>query len=339
MIQDARVLQGDFIPQEVVHRDPEVNALSNTLKPIMRGEPAETAFLLGPSGAGKTCIAQFAVERLREAVLDIEHQYVNCWQHHSRFKTLYQILDGVGETLDIHRQSTPKDELLTRLREYDGPPYVIVLDEVDQLDDASLLYDLYNTPSVSMVLIANREESLFADLDDRLQSRLHNCRRIHFDKYGIDALVDILRARVNWGLDADVIDTHLLERIADAAAGDARIAIGILRNAARDAEREGHDRISETHVEAAIPATRQEIREDNVETLSPHQRVLYDIIADKGEVTPGELYSAYAEEVTDPKTKRTLRNYLQKMRHYDLIVAEGKNRGRTYRLASRLATE
>lgn len=331
MIRDARVLQADFVPQEVVHRDPEANQLSNALEPIARDEPAETAFLFGPSGTGKTCLAKFIVERLRREVIDVEHQYVNCWQNYTRFRALYRVLEGIGRTVDVHRRSTPKDELLERLRAYDGPPYVVVLDEVDQLEDTDVLYDLYALPNVTMVLIANREEELFARTDERLSSRLANSTRVRFDKYSLDELVAILRARVDRGLDPDAVDRPQLERIADAAAGDARVAIGVLRNAARRAEREGLDRIPTPVVEETIPDARAEVRQKNVETLTPHQRTLYEIVVERGEVSPGELYEEYCSRVEDPRTKRTMRNHLSKMCHYNLVVAEGENRGRTYR--------
>jgi Cdc6-like AAA superfamily ATPase len=128
------------------------------------------------------------------------------------------------------------------------------------------------------------------------------------------------------------VDRQHLEHIADAAAGDARIAIGILRNAARDAERAGQDELTADLVEAAVPEARQQVRQANLETLTDHQRVLYDIIEEHGEIDPGELYGQYQERVADPKTKRTVRNHLQKMVHYDLIVADGEKRARTYRL-------
>jgi orc1/cdc6 family replication initiation protein len=331
MIGDARVLQPEFVPREVEHRDGEVDALTNALDPITRGEAGETAFLFGPSGTGKTCIAQYTVERLREQVVDIEYQYVNCWRDYTRYRALYRILDGIEGTLDIHRQSTPTDELSERLRSYDGSPYVVVLDEVDQLQDTGVLYDLYSTHDCTMVLIANRETNVFDDLDDRLSSRLHSARRVRFDKYGLEELVAILEARVKWGLTSDVARDHL-EHIADAAAGDARIAIGILRNAARDAERAGTDELTADLVEAAIPEARQQVRRTTLETLTDHQRVLYEIIDEYGEIDPGELYGQYQERVADPKTKRTVRNHLQKMVHYDLVVADGEKRARTYRL-------
>jgi Cdc6-like AAA superfamily ATPase len=115
MIRDARVLRAGFVPREVEHRDAEVNHLSSVFEPITNDEPADTAIVTGPSGAGKTCISKFVTERLREEVLDVETTYVNCWRNYTRFRTLYQILDDLGATIDIHRQSTPHDELVDRL--------------------------------------------------------------------------------------------------------------------------------------------------------------------------------------------------------------------------------
>jgi orc1/cdc6 family replication initiation protein len=331
MIQDARVLQPQFIPNEIEHRNQEVNALSNTLKPIMDGQPGETSLLLGPSGAGKTCLANYTVERLRENILDINMQYVNCWQEYTRFQVLYRILEGIGNTVDIHRRSTPKDELLDRLQGYDGPQFVAILDEVDQLEDKSILYDLYRMPNITMILISNREEDVFSQLDDRLTSRLQTCVRIPFEKYHLEELVAILSARVQCGLSEGTIGNEQLSLIADAAAGDARVAIGILRNAARRADQAGTDHITTDIVHEAVPDGRHEVRQKTIDQLNPHQRVLYEILDEQGKLDPGELYEAYQERVDEPKTNRTVRNHLKKMEHYRLVIAEGKNRARTYR--------
>ncbi|MFB6292323.1 MAG: AAA family ATPase, partial [Candidatus Nanohaloarchaea archaeon] len=64
--------------------------------------------------------------------------------------------------------------------------------------------------------------------------------------------------------------------------------------------------------------------------LNRHQQVLYEIIKDAGEIKPGELYERYEERVEEPKVKRTLRKYLQKMDHYRLIESEGEGRWRSY---------
>lgn len=334
MITDARVLQPEFIPSEVQHRDAEVNHLSSALDPITNGRSPEPVLLHGPSGVGKTCIAQFIVERLRETVVDVNYQYVNCWDDHSRFKTLYRILGGIGETTTIHRQSTPTDELIERLRNYDGPPYVVILDEVDQLDDKDLLYELYRIRNLAMILITNSEEDLFSALDSRLNSRLTNCIRIHFRNYHDHELTSILQDRVTWGLEPNAIDTAGVELIASNAAGDARIAIGILKRAARTAANTPTDTITPNMIQEVTPAAKSEVQQQTLDRLTPHQELLYDIVTENATIEPRPLYDAYSDRVDTPKSQRMVRNYLSKLEHYNLIRAEGNTKARVYHAVS-----
>lgn len=162
-------------------------------------------------------------------------------------------------------------------------------------------------------------------------SRLQTATRIRFDCYDTDALVAILEDRARWGLRPDAITTAQLARIAEAAGGDARVALGILRGAAQEATQAGADEITDQHIETAVPHAKAEIKREAVEKLTPHQRVLYEIISEHGEIAPGDLYGAYRERADNPKTERTVRNHLQKLEHYNLIKSEGENRGRSYK--------
>lgn len=308
-----------------------INHLSSVLEPLTRGDPAETALITGPTGAGKTCIAKFTVEQLQQENLDLDSQYVNCWEDHSRFQVFYRILDGVQSTVDIHRQSTPRDVLLERLREHDGPPYVVTLDEVDQLADKKLLYELNRLPKLSLILIANSQEELLASVDDRLTSRLRGSEHIRFHRYTTAELVDILSERAERALTRNGIERSELEEIADAAGGDARVAITVLRTAARKAHQSNADRITSDLVDCALPEARREIRQKNLDSLTDDQRLVYDIIDEFGEIAPGDLYHEYRTRVEDPKSDRTIRNYLKKMKRYDLVEAEGATQDRMYR--------
>jgi len=330
MIRDARVLRAGFVPREVEHRDAEVNHLSTVLEPITNGDPANTAIVTGPSGTGKTCISQFVTERLREEVIDVEGTYVNCWRNYTRFRTLYQILDDLGKTIDIHRQSTPHDELIDRLQQYDGPRTVIILDEVDQLEDPGVIYDLHSLPQFAIICIANKEEELFSRVDERLVSRLRSSEHVRMDKYHDEQLYDILNARVKWGLNEDAITDEQLYRIADAAAGDARLAIGMLRTAASKADRENCERITDDILLSSADDARTQIQQKSLDTLTPHQQVVFDIVRDHGPLSPSEIHDRYTETVDDPRTKRTVRTYLSKMAQYNLLDAEGTSRDREY---------
>ncbi|MFT4890738.1 MAG: orc1/cdc6 family replication initiation protein [Halobacteriales archaeon] len=334
MIRDARVLREGFVPREVRHRDGEVNDLANALQPLTRGDPVDTVVITGPAGAGKTCVSRYVVDRLREETLDVEAQYVNCWRNHTGYRAAYRVLDGLGKAVEIHRQSTPLDELVARLEAHDGPPCVVILDEADQLEAMDLVYDLHSLTGFAPVLIANREEELFARVDDRLRSRLRGSHRVAFDRYDLDELVAILEDRARWGLVEGAVTDDALATMADAAAGDARLAIGLLRNAARGAEDRDLDRITPETVHTVEPQGRAELRRKNLESLPPHQRTLYEIVDDHGPIAPGAVYDRYADRVEDPRTDRTVRTYLSKLVEYDLLEARGTTRDRTYVVVS-----
>lgn len=332
MIANARPLQPEFAPREVVHRDGDIDVLIRTLEPLSEGHYAEPAILYGPAGTGKTCIARYAVEQLRERVGDLRTQYINCWEDPTRFKTLYRALEGLDSSLDVHRQSTPRDELTDRLRDATDQPYVLVLDEVDQLEEKDVLYDLARTPDLSLIAIAHNDEDLFEGLEERVASRFQTATRIHLHPYDTDELHTILQDRVRWSLRQDAVTSDRLRQIADAANGDARVAIGSLRAAAEQADSRGLDELTEEIVHETTPEDKVKMRRENPEQLSDDQRLIYDIISEQEGIQPGTLYEAYCERAENPRTHRTVRNYLKKMRQRNLIVAEGRGKAREYRL-------
>jgi Cdc6-like AAA superfamily ATPase len=108
----------------------------------------------------------------------------------------------------------------------------------------------------------------------------------------------------------------------------------ILRVAARRATHEGLDTVSDNIIRNAVSEAKSEIRQRNVDRLTSHQQVVYEIITDHGEIEPRELYAEYRERADNPKSDRMVRNYLKKMERYNLVRSEGHNRGRTYHSVS-----
>jgi len=185
-----------------------------------------------------------------------------------------------------------------------------------------------------MVLVANHENGLFEPLNERLTNRLRTATRIGFDCYTLDELVAILEPRVRWGLHDDAVSTDQLALIAEAAAGDARVGIEVLRVAARRATHEGLDTILNDVIRGAVSEAKAEIRQRNVENLTADQHILYEIITEHEEIGPSDLYEAYRDRAENPKSDRMVRNCLQKMERYNLVQAKGRNRGRTYHSVS-----
>ena len=99
---------------------------------------------------------------------------------------------------------------------------------------------------------------------------------------------------------------------------------------ARHPETDELDSISAELVDDAEPAARQEVQRKSLDTLTPHQRALYDCIQENGEMEPAAVSLGYPERVNDPRPDRTVRNHPQKLARYDLIRIEGTSRDRVY---------
>lgn len=332
MIVDARALDVEAVPSEILRRNAELNALSSGLEPLLDGYRGDHAMVVGPPGSGKTACARYAVGQLRRSLVDVRTQYIDCWQHSSRFATLLKLVEGIGQSMDVQQHSTPHDELLRRIRDADGRPYVVILDEADQLDcREDILYELTKLQHVYTILICNRERDLLDGLDRRVVSRLSGCQRIEFDSYSRDVLVKILERRAEIALERGSLEAGVLEEIAEVAAGDARVAIRTLAEAAKGADRESRQIRSED-IEQASVAARDSVMQAAISKLTRHQRVLFEVMrdSDRNEWSMGQLHERYAEEVEDPKTRKTVAKYLKKMAGYEIVVIDGEKRGRRY---------
>jgi len=328
MITDARVLSSEHLPdpQIVVHRHDELDRLADALQPIANGQHSgTTTHLYGPSGSGKSTVARLALSKLREQTLAVETAHIDCWDEHTGSKLLRALVRRVSHEL-VH-QSSSRDELLDILRDVEDP-LVVVLDEADQIDDPGVLRDLYEIRGLTLVLIANREVDLMGHLEESVASRLRSGVRVNFGAYSDSELVDILEPRAQHGLEPKSVSERMLRRIAREADGDARLAIGILRTAAKLAEVEGDDEITSTLVERAAPEARDDLRQKHYDRLTSDQQTLLDIVLEAGDIRPGELYARYRRQVENPKSDRTLRKYVSKLEHYNLIETSGKSQGR-----------
>lgn len=330
VISDLRVLTEHFIPSRIVHREGQLHALRDNLKPITEDRKPRNSFLFGEPGTGKSCISLYIAEELKKHI-PVFCSYVNCWQYSSRFRILLKILQDLGLSLSVHRKGTPTDELLDMLvGKFREKPCLVILDEIDKLESEKVLYDLLEV-GVCLLFIAN-SGTVFHRVDPRIRSRLSGMDNIEFRPYTSAEIFDILKDRAEWGLVTDVVKNVQLERIADFSEGDARTAIEALRVAAERAENADAERIADNHIEEAMKSIGDLSKERAVEKLNSHQKLLYNIIKKKSEIRPPDLYKQYyilCEQ--EPANERTIRKHLKKLVKYGLIRTKGSGRWRVYR--------
>lgn len=330
IIKDARVLSADYLPNKMIHREGERQEIARNLQPLLEDRNPRDMLLYGQPGTGKTAMAKYVVEELKKETF-VESRYINCFSQKSTFEVFYELLD---EKLTTPRDGTSTRKVIDKFEEKTRrKPTIIIIDEVDQLKEDETLYELQRFKNVGIIFIAN-DSNVFAHFEERIRSRLTGISKIHFKRYTQDQLKDILQLRRKHGLTQDTVTDKHLDKIASKAGGDARVAINTLRYAAQEAEQQNNSQITGEIIEESIDQSFEEDRLDSLDKLNKHQKKVYQILQEEGEMSMGDLFDKYQTQIDEPRSKRTLRRYLNKMKAYNVIKVKGEKRGKTYQLAN-----
>ncbi|KDE56675.1 orc1/cdc6 family replication initiation protein [Halostagnicola sp. A56] len=332
MINNARALETAYVPQDLEHREGQIDQLVGELNPLVHGLSGEHSFIFGPSGAGKTTLAKFVVRKLQEESFGVQDAYHNCMSASAKTDVLHGLVNDSGLGKRLPKDGVSTSRYLDCIRDSDDH-IVAIVDEVDVLDDETTLIGLSELPNVTLVMITIDEHDFFSDprFEGRVKSRFRACEKIPLRRYEQHELEDILWSRVDAGLKPGVIDSYVVEYIANKAAGDAREAIILLRRATMRVMHDDRSEITVGDVDAVETGAMEEKRQGHIDSLGTHKRLLYDIIKRTGEISASELRSTYEERSHNPRGDTTRGRYLSALENkYDLITSTGTSRGTTY---------
>lgn len=291
LVEDTETLLEHFVPSELLGRQQQTRQLEQTLAPATHRAKPNHCRLFGPSGSGKTAAARWLLRRLQQTS-SVQGLYVNCW----RYPTYFSVLDLIVRELRVlgAERLTVSFRLKRLSRHLGNTPFVVVLDEVDQLaprERHSLLYNLSQLGNVGLVTICNAEAS-YCDLEDRVKSRL-NPVRVDFAPYDELGMLSILRQRAHQALAANGWSDSVLQTIAQLADGDARLAIKTLHEASVLAEARRDPALTVQHVEAAWQAAKDVHRSHRLAKLTDYHRLLCDLVSKSPCVLSGDLWRLY----------------------------------------------
>lgn len=299
IFKNEEVFSPEYLPNEIIHRDKEVKEIAYFIKGVLKGNPANV-FLHGPTGSGKTSCAKYVLKELEEYSGKVKNIYINCWHYSTR----YSILSQIAYSLDqfVPRRGLAPDQLIEIIIEYgkkEGKIPVIILDEVDTLckkKEEGVLYDLLRIGEslggkVSCILITN-DYGIVMKLDQRIKSSFVQ-RSIQFVPYRPSELRDILNERARAGLFPESYDEEIVGACAGFGArnkGDARIAVRLLWNSAKEAEKESRKKIEIEDVEKAKKQVLVEKEGERKEKLNDNDNEILENISSEW-VESSELYN------------------------------------------------
>ena len=280
LIRDRSLLDPNYVIDEnrIVGRDRQIEQVTKMLRVALGNNRPPNLFLYGPSGTGKSLITKAVCHNISRLCETRDIRFgtieVNCQGLDTLGVGVYELAKEAADEANIEL-TVPKHGVATnekwnelyRIVNENFDAVVFVLDELDMLigrrDKQSpaysrLLYQLSRagtnnalTAYVSVVAISN-DTKMMESVGSRALSSF-TPEDVHFDDYNADQLQAILRRRQDAFYDG-VVDDDVIPLAAAFAAqthGDARKAIDLIRVAGELAEREGSDRIRESHVRAA----------------------------------------------------------------------------------------
>jgi archaeal cell division control protein 6 len=355
MFREKAVLQSNYAPDAILHRDEQIRTIAHILAPALKSEKPSNIFLYGKTGTGKTTVAKYVADQMANVAKDKEKPlriiYLNCKLKRiadTEYRLVAQLVHEYGA--QVPSTGLPTDDIYSifiNLLEREGHNLILVLDEIDQLVKKAgdgIIYNLTRLNSdlkkvhISIVGISN--DLMFIDnIDPRVKSSLSE-EEIVFPPYNALQLQDILRRRAKRAFKEEVLTQGVIEKCAAYAArehGDARRALELLRVAAEIAEREESRSVLIDHIDKAEEKIERDRIQDVVRSQPKQQQLtLYSILQlctkQKGVFYTGEVYELYKtlceQSGVRPLTQRRLSDIIGELDMLGIINAHVISKGR-----------
>lgn len=354
VFKDKTILQSNYSPSTILHRDEQMQQLANMLAPALRLEKPSNVFVYGKTGTGKTLTVKYTAQQLSEIAaqkkLPLKVIYLNCKLKKladTEYRLVAQLLREYGK--NIPTTGLPTDEvyhIFYRIIDKEKHILLLILDEIDQLIGKAgdeLLYNLTRInaelKNTQITLVGISNDLVFTDsLDPRVKSSLSE-EDLVFPPYNAEQIQNILQQRAKLAFSPGIVEDGVLEKCAAFAArehGDARRALELLRVSGELAERQNESKISIAHLDQAEEKIERDRILDLVSTQpKQYQVTLFSILNacnQKQGVFTGEIYSLYerccSQTGLRPLTQRRVSDIIAELDMLGIINAKVISKGR-----------
>ncbi len=361
VFKDKSLLQTNYRPEEIPHREEQIKQIASILAPVLRGEKTSNLFLYGKTGTGKTLSVQYVRDELlkrvkKDAGFKLRIEYLNCRLKKvsdTEYRILAELIRKLGGT--VPNTGLPTETVYNKfidIIDSEKQFIVLILDEIDQAVkkiSGDFMYNLTRLNSelskTQICVVGISNDLTFLDgLDPRVRSSLSE-EEIVFAPYNAIQLQDILSKRSELAFKENAVQEGVIAKCAAYAArehGDARRALDLLRIAGELAERDGSKRILLKYIDESNKKIERDKILDVIKTEPRQfQFVLHSIIKlsekdDKKPIFTGDVYNLYQEVCVRNKiealTQRRVSDIIQEFDMLGIINVRVISKGRGGRM-------
>ncbi|MBI3622898.1 orc1/cdc6 family replication initiation protein [Candidatus Pacearchaeota archaeon] len=361
VFRDKALLQINYKPEEIPHRDSQITQIASILAPVLKGDRPSNLFLYGKTGTGKTLSIQFVRDELLKRAsentnFNLKIEYLNCKLKKvadTEYRILAELIKKFGAEVPI--TGLPTDAVYNKFIDVidsKKQSIVLILDEIDQAVkkiSSDFLYNLtrlnveLSKTQISIVGISNNLTFL-DEIDPRVRSSLSE-EEVVFPPYNALQLQDILNKRAKMAFKEGAVQQGVVQKCAAFAArehGDSRRALDLLRIAGELAEREGSSKILVKHIDEANDKMEKDKILDIIKTEPKQFQIVLSSIIKLGEdqkdapIFTGDVYNFYqdlcAKNKFEALTQRRVSDIIQEFDMLGIINVRVISKGRGGRM-------
>jgi cell division control protein 6 len=318
LYKNRDAVKDSYTPTTIVGRDTEVEKYQTALQPVINGEEPDNIFIYGKTGVGKTAVTNYLLRELTNSAEQFDVALtilkINCEGSNTSYQAAIRLVNQLRNPQDHLSQAGHAEwkvyEAFWDELDAIGGTILIVLDEIDNIDDDRLLYQLSRARSdnnveqckLGVIGISNDltyRDQLAAEVTSSLSEK-----SVFFPPYNATELEAVLQQRADIAFQEDALNDSVIRLCAAFGAqdaGDARKAISLLRETGDLARNESAERITDSHIRTAQQKLEiEEVVTGIEENLSENEQlVLYALTTlDAESDTPTRtrhIYERYCE--------------------------------------------
>ncbi len=318
IFQDEIALDFDYIPKVLKHRENEQKYVASCITPLLQGRSGKNLFITGKPGIGKTAAVRWVLRELEQETSEVHTIYINCWKTNTAFKILNEICQQIGYRF-VQNKNT--EELLKDVASIiNKNAAVFVLDEVDKLEEESIIYALLEDIFRKTIILITNEKEFLAKLDSRIKSRLLP-ETLEFREYNYEELKDILEERKRYAFFPNVWDNEAFKLIVDKTFefGDVRVGLDLMRKSGLIAEEKSSKKIYGEIVKEAIKKL-DTFKLGSSDSLVNEKKKILNLIKSNSGKSIKELHEIFKNQLEMPY--RTFFRKIKELEKEKLITTE-----------------